>query len=218
VQLKFRRQAAAAALILAGDWALFVFFPGPDGAFSRTGNIAAVIDRVILDHNYADIHVTISFIGATVTTVFGSWTGALLRTPRVAAEKAKIRAITALAALAGGRALSLVNPMIKPLWTPSFGMYTADWALTIMLFFVLMIDVWGRKKWAFPLVVVGMNSLLVYSVAAGLGGWSDRSLGVSAGQFRFENPLFLMAGSGAFLCLLWFLCYELYRAKICVKV
>jgi predicted acyltransferase len=209
---------AAAALILAGDWALFVFFPGPDGAFSRTGNIAAVIDRVILGHNYADAYVTISFIGATVTTVFGAWTGALLRTPRVAAEKVKILAVTALAALAGGRALSLVNPMIKPLWTPSFGLYTAGWVLLIMLFFVLMIDVWGLKKWAFPLVVVGMNSLLVYSVAAGLGGWIDRSLGVSAGQFRFENPLFLMAGSGAFLCLLWFLCYELYRAKIRVKL
>ena len=218
VQLKFRWQAVAAALVLAGDWALFVLFPGPDGAFSRTQNIAAVIDRVILGHNYADAYVTISFIGATVTTVFGAWTGGLLRTQRMPVEKAKILAAAAVAGLAGGKALSLVNPMIKRLWTPSFTLYSAGWALLIMLLFILMIDVWGRKRWAFPFVVVGMNSLLVYSLGTGLGGWIDRSLGVSTGQFRFGSPLFPVAGSCAFLCLLWFLCYVLYRGKIYVKL
>jgi predicted acyltransferase len=218
VQLKFRWQVVAAALILAGDWALFVLFPGPDGAFSRTQNIAAVIDRAILGHNYADAYVTISFIGATVTTVFGAWTGALLRTQRMAAEKAKILAVAAIAGLAGGKALSLVNPMIKRLWTPSFTLYSTGWALLIMLLFILMIDVWGHKRWAFPLVVVGMNSLLVFSVGVGPGGWIDRSLGVTTGQFRFGSPVFPVAGSCAFLCLLWSLCYVLYRSKIYIKL
>jgi predicted acyltransferase len=218
VQLKFRWQAVAAALILAGDWALFALFPGPGGAFSRTQNIAVVIDRVVFGHNYADSYVTISFIGATVTTVFGAWTGALLRTQRTAAEKAKALALAAVAGLAGGKALSLVNPMIKRLWTPSFTLYSAGWALLMMLFFILMIDVWGHKRWAFPFVVIGMNSLLVFSVGAGLGAWVYRSLGVSTGQFRYESPTFLVAGSCAFLCLLWFLCYTLYRNKICVKL
>jgi predicted acyltransferase len=218
VQLKFRWQAVAAALILAGDWALFVLFPGPDGAFSRTGNIGAVIDRVMLGHNYADAYVTISFIGATVTTLFGAWTGGLLRTQRIATEKSKILAVAAIAGLAGGKALSLVNPMIKRLWTPSFTLYSAGWALLIMLFFVLIIDVWGGKRWTFPLAVIGMNSLLVYSVAAGVGAWIDRSLGVSSGQLRSGSPIFLVAGACAFLCLLWFLCYVLYRRKIYVKL
>jgi predicted acyltransferase len=218
VQLKFRWQAVAAALVLAGYWALFVLFPGPDGAFSRTQNIAAVIDRVVLGHSYADSYVTISFIGATVTTVFGVWTGALLRTQRTPAEKAKILGVAAVAGLAGGKALSLVNPMIKRLWTPSFTLYTAGWALLIMLVFILMIDVWGRRKWAFPFAVVGMNSLLVFSIAAGLGGWIARSLGISTGQFKFGSALFPVAGSCAFLCLLWFLCYVLHRGKIYIKL
>jgi predicted acyltransferase len=218
VQLKFRWQAVATALLLGGDWTLFVLFPGRDGAFSRTQNIAAVIDRVILGHNYPDYYVTLSFIGATVTTVFGAWTGALLRTRRTPAKKAKILAAFAVAGLAGGKALSLVNPMIKRLWTPSFTLYSAGWALLVMLVFVLMIDVWGRKGWAFPLVVVGKNSLLVYSVGTGLGAWIDRSIGVSSGRFRFGGPLFPVGGSCAFLCLLWFLCYVLYRGKIYIKL
>ena len=218
VQLKFRWQVVAAALVLAGDWGLFVLFPGPDGAFSRAQNVAAVIDRVTLGHNYADFYVTLSFIGATVTTVFGAWTGALLRTQRTPAEKAKILGVAAVAGLAGGKALSLVNPMIKRLWTPSFTLYSAGWALLIMLGFILIIDVWGRKRWAFPFVVVGMNSLLIYSVGVGLGGWIDRSLGVSTGQFKFGSALFSVAGSCAFLCLLWLLCYVLHRGKIYIKL
>jgi predicted acyltransferase len=197
---------------------LFVLFPGPDGAFSRTQNIGAVIDRVILGHNYADSYVTISFIGATVTTVFGAWTGAMLRTQKTPAEKAKILGVAAVAGLAGGKALSLVNPMIKRLWTLSFTLYSAGWVLLIMLVFVLIIDVGGRKRWAFPFVVVGMNSLLVFSIAAGLGVWIERSLGVSTGQFRFGTALFPVAGSCAFLCLLWLLCYVLHRGKIYIKL
>jgi predicted acyltransferase len=217
VQLKFGWQAVAAALVLAGDWALFVLFPGADGAFSRTQNIAAVIDRVILGRNYADSYVTISFIGAAVTTVFGAWTGALLRTQRTPSEKAKILGVAAVAGLAGGKALSLFNPMIKRLWTPSFTLYSAGWALLGMLLFILTIDVWGRKRWAFPFVVVGMNSLLVFSIGAGLGVWIERSLGVSTGQFKFGSALFPVAGACAFLCLLWFLCYVLHRSKIYIK-
>jgi predicted acyltransferase len=218
VQLKFRWQAVAAGLILAAYWGLFVLFPGPDGAFSRSQNIAAVIDRAVLGYNYADAYVTISFIGATVTTVLGAWSGALLGSPRMPVEKAKILAAAAVAGLAGGKALSLVNPMIKRLWTASFTLYSAGWALLLMLVFILMIDVGGHKRWAFPFVVAGMNSLLVYSIAAGLGAWIDRSLGVSSGQFSFGSPIFLVAGSCAYLCLLWLLCYVLYCRKIYVKL
>jgi predicted acyltransferase len=217
VQLKFRGQAVGAALVLAGYGALFVLFPGPDGGFSRTQNIGTVIDRVVFGHSYADSYVTISFIGATVTTVFGAWTGALLRSRRTPAEKAKILGVAAVAGLAGGKALALVNPMIKRLWTPSFTLYTAGWALLIMLVFILMIDVWGRRRWAFPFVVVGRNSLLVYSVALGVGGWIDRSLGVSTGQFKSGCALFPVAGACAFLCLLWLLCYMLHRGKIYIR-
>lgn len=218
VQFRFRWQAVTAGLILAGYWGLFISFPGLDGAFSQTQNIGAVIDRAILGHNYPDYNVTISFIGSTVTTLFGAWTGALLRTQRTPAEKARILAVAAGAGLVSGKALSLVNPMIKRLWTTSFTLYSAGWVLLIMLAFILLIDVRGYKRWAFPFVVVGMNSILVYAIGEGLGGWIDRSLGVLTGEFKFGSALVPVAGSCAFLFFLWFLCYGLYRRKICVKL
>lgn len=218
VQLRFRWQAIVAGLILAGHWALFVLFPGPDGAFSRTQNIGAVIDRAIFGYNYPDYYVMIDFLSGTVTSLFGAWTGALLRTPRASIEKLKILAIAAFAALAGGKALSLVNPMIKRLWTASFTLYSTGWILLIMLAFIWLIDRRGYKKWAFPLVVVGMNSIFVYSLGAGLGGWIDRSLGVSAGDLKCESDLLPIVGSCAYLLFLWCLCYWLYRCKIFIKL
>ncbi len=47
MQLKFRWQAVTAGGLLAGFWMLFAAFPGPEGAFSQTGNISQVIDSAV---------------------------------------------------------------------------------------------------------------------------------------------------------------------------
>ncbi len=218
LQLKFRWQVLAAGLTLAGHWALFVLFPGPDGPFSKTENIGAVIDRTLIGYNYSDYYVTINFISSTVTTLFGAWTGALLRSPRGRAEKLKVLAVIAVAALAGGAALSQVNPMIKRLWTASFTLYSAGWVLLILLAFILLIDVGGCKKLAFPMVVVGMNSIFMYSISEVFGGLADRWLGVSAGSIQFNGALVPVAGACATLSVFWFMCYGLYRRKIFIKL
>jgi len=218
MQLRFHWQALVAAVILAGHWLLFVWFPGPDGPFSKTQNIGAVIDRAILGRNDPDYYVTINCISSTVTTMFGVWTGALLRSQRSRAGKLAILTLAALGGLAGGKTLSLVNPMIKRLWTASFTIYSAGWVLLMMVAFVLLIDIGGYKKLTFPLVVVGMNSILVYSMSEGIGGWIDRTLGVSSGEFRFRSALVPIAGSCATSLAFWCLCYWLYRRKIFLKL
>ncbi len=218
MQLKLRWQVLAAGLILAGHWALFVLFPGPDGAFSKTENIGAVIDRAIMGYNYSGHYVTINFVSCTVTTLFGAWTGTLLRTQKPLADKLKILATAAFAALAGALALSLVIPMIKRLWTASFALYSTGWVLLMFVASIMLIDVLGYRKLAFPLVVVGMNSIIMYSISEGLGGWLDRSLGVSAGRFQFNSALTPIAGACATLLVLWTLCYCLYRRKIFIKL
>ena len=82
IQLRFRYQVLTAALILAGYWALFVLLPGPDGPYSKTNNIGAVIDRAVLGYNYADYYTTINFIGNAITILFGCWAGMLLQSSR----------------------------------------------------------------------------------------------------------------------------------------
>lgn len=218
MQLRFRYQVLAAAAILAGHWGLFALFPGPDGAFSKAGNIGAVIDRAWLGRNYPGSYVTINFISSTVTTLFGVWAGWLVMSKRSHAEKMKLLAAGAAGAFAAGLALSYFNPLVKRLWTASFTLYSAGWVLLVMLVFYWLIDVRGYRKPAFPLVVVGMNSIFIYSVNEVLRGWLNKAVGVFTGNFQFIGTPAPVAQSCAVLLVMWGLCYWLYRRRIFFKV
>ena len=218
IQMKFRWQALSAVLLLAFHTALFMIFPGPEGAFSRTGNIGAVIDKALLGYNYHGYYVTINFISSTVTTLFGAWTGTLLRAEKSRVEKLKILAIAMVAAFVSGWALSHVIPDVKRLWTASFTLYSTGWVLLMMLFFVLLIDVGGMKKPAFPLIVVGMNSIFIYSAGFLLKGAIDNWVGAFSGGFKFVGTLAPVAQSCAVMTVLWYLCYWLYQRKIFLKL
>ncbi|SPE40982.1 membrane hypothetical protein [Candidatus Sulfopaludibacter sp. SbA3] len=69
MQLAFRWQAAIAACLLLGHWALFVAFPGTEGPFlSKTTNIGAVIDTFVFGHMNPDYWTNLNFVTSTVTT------------------------------------------------------------------------------------------------------------------------------------------------------
>ncbi|MBI1940326.1 MAG: hypothetical protein HYS33_02325 [Acidobacteria bacterium] len=218
LRLQFRWQALAAGLILVFHSALFFLFPGPDAAFSKTGNIGAVIDQALLGYNYPGYYVTINFISSTVTTLFGAWTGTLLMSEKPRAEKLKILAISMVAAFAAGLGLSLLVPNVKRLWTASFTLYSTGWVLFMMLLLVVLIEVWGFRKPFFPLVVVGMNSIFIYSLGFLLRGPVIRWLEPFTGGFKFAGDLQPVAESCGALVVMWFLCYWLYKRRIFLKV
>jgi predicted acyltransferase len=218
MQLRFRWQAVAAALILAGHWALFALFPGPDGPFSKTGNIGAVIDLAVLGRNYPGYYVTINFVTSTVTTLFGVWTGYLMMSARPMTEKLKLLAVASAAGIAGGLALSPFNPIVKRIWTSSFTLYSAGWVLLFMLAFVWLIEVKGYRKLAFPLVVVGANSIFVYVIFQLFRKGIDQAVGVLTGRFEFIGTLSPVAQASATLLVIWYFCYWLYRRNIFIKL
>jgi predicted acyltransferase len=177
-----------------------------------------VIDKAILGFNYHGYYVTINFITSTVTTLFGAWTGNLIRTRRPLAGKLRILALGSLAAFVGGLALSPLVPMVKRLWTASFTLYSAGWVLLMMLAFVVLIEVWGVKKPAFPLVVVGMNSIFIYSAGFLVKGSVDNWISAFSGGFKFVGKLAPVAQNCAVMLVLWYLCYWLYKRRIFLKV
>ncbi len=218
LQLEFRWQVLSAASLLALHAGLFFLFPGPEGAFSRTGNIGARIDRALLGYNYPGYYVTINFISSTATTLFGAWAGMLLRSEKPRADKIKILAGAAVAAFASGLALSLVVPNVKRLWTASFTLYSAGWVLVMLLAFVLALEVWRMKNLAFPLLVVGANSIFIYSAGFLVRGSIDRWIRAFSGGFKFVGALAPVAENCAIMAVLWYICYWLYRRKIFVKL
>lgn len=219
MQLKFRWQALIAASILAGYWALFVVFPGTEGPFlSRTTNIGAVIDAFVFGRPNPNYWTTINFITSTATTLFGVWTGQLLRSPRSHRQKMQIIAICAAISLGLGLMIEPWNPIIKRICTTSFTLYSTGWVLLMLLAFYWLIEVKGYRKWAFPLLVVGANSIFIYSLDHVLRGWLDRAIGVFTLRFEWLGNFAPVAQSCAVLLAMWCLCYWLYRRKIFFKL
>ena len=84
-----------------------------------------------------------------MTTLFGEWTGLLLRSRRSHQEKMRILAIWAVGCLAAGFAIHPWCPIIKRICTTSFTLHSAGWVL---------------------LIVVGVNSMFIYLVDNASGG------------------------------------------------
>lgn len=217
-RLEFRSQALCAAAILAGYTALYVAFPGPDGPWSKTGNIGAVIDRNVLGYNYSGFYTTINFIGNGVTILFGYWAGMLLQTGRSHAYKMKVLAACAVACFAIGLGLEPFNPMVKRLWTASFTFFSTGWVLVMLLAFYYVVDVKLYRRWTFPFIVLGMNSIFIYSFSQVLRGWLHRGLGTFTGNFWYLGDLGAIPQNIVTLALMWSMCYWLYRRKIFLKI
>ena len=218
MQWKFSYQVAAAVALLTIHSSLFFLFPGPDGAFTKTGNIGAVLDRAIMGYNYASWTTNLNVISTSATALFGVWAGNLLRGGRPRSEQLKILALAMVGAFAGGLALSPIIPFIRRIWTASFALYSAGWVLAIFLVLYLLIEVAGYRKLTFPLLVAGSNAIFIYSLDLILRGWLNKSVAVFTGNFVFLGTLAPVAQSCAVLLVMWSLCYWLYRHKIFLRL
>ena len=84
-----------------------------------------------------------------------------------------------------GLAVSVVSPVNKALWSPSFVLVVGAYSTALFLAFYAVIDVLGFGKWAFPLKVIGMNSIAIYMAQPVIGadkandflfGWAWRHM------------------------------------------
>ncbi len=108
--------------------------------------------------------------------------------------------------------------MVKQLCTPSFILYSLGWVLVMMIGFYVVVEVWGFRRWTFPLVVVGANSIFIYSISMVLYGWLDRAVGVFTFDYQWIGTLAPVAQSCTVLAVMWYACYWLYRRRIFLKL
>lgn len=109
-------------------------------------------------------YATLSFIPTLGTMLLGLLAGGWLRSDRPAPRKLALLAITGVALFAAGWTLGAVGicPVVKRIWTPSWMLYSGGICFLFTAFFYAVNDVAGWRKWAFPLVVLGMNSIAAY--------------------------------------------------------
>lgn len=216
-------QGAVAAFILIGYTLFWVFNPwnGPGGPWAMGGeNAGTVFDRWLIGRNYTGNYVGLNAIPSAANMIFGVMAGQWILTGRREGRTALILAAAGVVGILIGAAISPIVPLIKRIWTPSFAVFSAGWTTLLLDAFYWLIDVIGFQRWAYPLVVVGMNSIAAYVIGGVFGGWFRSLSGVWVAWLAdplgprgfpiFQRVLFAAAA--------WGVLYWLYRRRIFFKL
>jgi predicted acyltransferase len=177
-----RAQVAWIVGLLTGYWLLVKLVPVPGfgaGVLDLQGNLCWWVDSNLLaGHTWRGAPVPgfdpegiISTIPAIATSLFGALTGTWLRTDRTKEEKTAWMFVAGNILLLLGAVLDIWMPINKSLWTSSYSVFMAGWALVCLAMFYWLIDVKGHSKWATPFIIYGMNAITVF-VLSGLVGKS----------------------------------------------
>jgi predicted acyltransferase len=222
----YKKQIIWVVGILVAYWAMLKFIPVPGvgaGVLTMEGSLNGYIDRLFMPgHLYREIHDPEGWlvkIPATATALLGALTGAFIKEGKYNGyKKAGLLLIAGTVFLILSRVLDPFFPINKNLWTSTFVLHTAGWSLLLFSLFYFVIDVLHFQKWAFPFVVIGMNSITIYLAVSYVNfGYTANALFGSIVKLipvdfqPFTQVIFLLLVEWCFL-------YFLYRKKIFLRV
>jgi heparan-alpha-glucosaminide N-acetyltransferase len=206
--------------------------PGFAGHWSLNTNPAWAFDVWFLNlfpqaqpFAYADDggYSTLSFIPTLGTMILGLITGDILSSKRTPLGKVRWLVNAGAIGLAAGWLLGALGicPVVKRIWTPSWVLFSGGWCLLILAGLYFVMDIWNRRAWAFPLKVVGMNSIAAYMIS-----WLFVSFIMNALLRHLGHRVFEVFGStyqpvllGAAVMLLeWLILWWMYRRKIFLRI
>jgi heparan-alpha-glucosaminide N-acetyltransferase len=167
-------------------------------------------------------YLTLSFIPTLGTMILGLVAGRWLRVsaPRVPMQRLLIAGVIGVAS---GLFLHFTGicPVVKRIWTPSWTLFSGGVCFLLVAAFSWVIDVKGYRKWAFPLVVIGVNSIAAYLIAHLFADFTFRSFRTNLGPNAFKilgtglEPLLLGL---AVLSTYWLILFWMYRRKLFLKI
>jgi len=225
--------------------------------WSKNGNVFHQFDVWFLNQfprpedkpfefNYGG-YATLNFVPSIGTMLLGILCGQLLVAPNGKWKKLGILLLAAGVCWGLGLATgATVCPIIKRIWTPSWVLFSGGYVIALLALFYFLFDILPFHKVAYPLVVIGMNSITAYMMGQllrpwiinrviqphfgwliewGLGtlavqmNWHE-SLGVSAeqaGPAMYEAFQPIVDTTTAFL-VMWLILYWMYKNRFFVKI
>lgn len=168
-------------------------------------------------------YLTLSFIPTLGTMLFGLLAGQWLRAN--SSHREKVAMLLKAAAVCFVLALALhflgINPIVKRIWTPAWTLFSAGWAFVLLSGFYWIIDAQGHRKWAFPLIVIGLNSIATYCMAHLIDGFILQAWKTHFGpDFAnlFGTAYAPFVSGAAIILTLWLILYWMHRRKLFLKI
>ena len=225
--VKARLGIAAGILAVVTLGTIFITAPGaalPVDPFSPEGNIGCWLDRTLTaGHTYKPLFDPEGFAGflpSIVTAMLGMFAGEIVRrgSSAASADKALQLLIAGCLSMALGFALSLVFPINKALWSPSFTLVAGGISFLAFSAFYWVVDVLGYRRWTYFFTVIGMNSITIYMAQRVIGFCVARDF-----LFGGLASLFPEAWSAAvlqvgYITVCWLFLYFLHRKGVYLKV
>lgn len=218
-----------AAVGVAADWPHLL--NGFSAHWNKNSNLAWATDTWFLnlfpratrfifnEGGYA----TLSFLPTLGTMILGLLAGGVLRSDRNTAGKLKWLVIAGSGALLAGLALGGLGicPVVKRIWTPSWVLFSGGACLLLLAGFYALMDLRGYQRWAFPLVVVGLNSIAAYCLTHLFTGFIVDNLTTHFGKkiFNPAGEVYAPVLQGAWvLLILWLILFWMRRRKLFVRI
>ena len=166
---------------------------------------------------------TLSFIPTIATMMLGLWAGTWLMTAREAREKTLGLVAAGIALALAGLVLQWLHvvPIVKRIWTSSYTLYSGGLVLLLLAAFHGTIEWRGWRRWSFPLLVIGMNSIAVYVMSWTLERPVSAALVRHLGRAPFlvlGPPFEPVLRGAAVLLVFWLVLYWMYRRRLFLRI
>jgi heparan-alpha-glucosaminide N-acetyltransferase len=166
---------------------------------------------------------TLSFIPTLATMVLGLIAGEVLRSERTPWGKVRWLGVAGVIGLVSGTVLGMtgVCPVVKRIWTPSWVLFSGGWCFLLLAAFYALVDLKDYRRWVFPFVVVGMNSIAAYCIDHLFNSFIQKNLITNLGRnaFTFLGDAYVPVLQGAATVLVcWLILFWMYRRKLFLRI
>jgi heparan-alpha-glucosaminide N-acetyltransferase len=167
-------------------------------------------------------YLTLSFIPTLGTMLLGLAAGRWLIASAPVIPLRKFL-LAAAALVCGGLLLHFTGlcPIVKRIWTPAWTLFSGGVCFLFLSAFSWIIDMKKQSRIAFPLVVVGMNSIAAYLIAHLFEDFVQSSFRINLGASALNlfgpslEPLLLGALT---LGVYWLILFWMFRNKVFIRI
>jgi len=167
-------------------------------------------------------YLTLSFIPTLGTMLLGVAAGRwfLASAPRIPMRKFLLAAVVLISV---GLLFHFTGicPIVKRIWTPSWTLFSGGVCFLFLAAFSWVVDIRKHRSLAFPLVIVGMNSIAAYLIAHLFEEFIQSSFRIHLGAAALNclGPALEPTVLGALtLATYWLILFWMYRHKIFIRI
>jgi predicted acyltransferase len=213
------------------DWLRVHGLMGFASHWQKNVNPAAAVDRWFLNlfpqqtiyRGAPNGLTTLNFVPSIATMILGLAAADVLQRAHQPRHKLQWLLVAAVMLIAGGWFVGFVGavPVVKAIWTPAWVLYSGGWCFLFLAVFYATVDMAGYRRMAFPLKVVGLNSILAYCLSHVFPAVAFNSIRRVVGARPFEmfgvayEPV--LYGAAVF-AMYWLILYVLYQRRIFLRI